>query len=160
MNIMPVQKLKRFLDENKVAYITIFHSQAYSSDRTAASAHIPGQEFAKTVMIKIDGIMAMAILPAKYHIDFDLFRKIIPGKTVELAGESEFKNYFPNCDVGAMPPFGNLYNMETLVDRTLTEDKEIAFNAGTHRELIKLDYSDFERLVKPKIMDFAADLVQ
>lgn len=153
---MPVQKLKEFLDRHQVNYKTISHSEAFTAQKVAASAHIPGQELAKTVMIKMDGKMAMAVLPASFHVDFDLLKETTGAENVELAGEQEFKNLFPDCDVGAMPPFGNLYDMEVYVADALTEDEEIAFNAGSHTELIQMPYQDFERLVKPKVIKFAA----
>lgn len=152
---MPVKKLKSYLDENRVKYVTISHSNAYTSQEIAASAHISGRELAKTVMVYLNGKMAMAILPATNQIDFDLLKKIPGIATVELAGEPEFKDRFPECDPGAMPPFGNLYDMEVYVDESLTLDKEIAFNAGSHTELIKLAYADYEKLVKPRIFKFS-----
>jgi Ala-tRNA(Pro) deacylase len=151
---MPVQKLKIFLDKNEVKYVSITHSRAYTSQEIAASAHVSGKELAKTVMIKIDGKMAMAVLPASYQIDFDTLKDLFGTKKVRLASEFEFEDRFPDCEVGAMPPFGNLYDMEVFVAESLTEDQEIAFNAGSHTELIKLDYQDYERLVQPRIFKF------
>jgi len=148
---MPVKKLKDFLDSNKIKYMTIKHSPAYTAPEIAGSAHIPGKELAKTVIIKVDGKMAMAVLPASQRVNFDLLKRIAGASKAELASEQEFKDLFPECDVGAMPPFGNLYGMEVFVDESLLEDEEIAFNAGSHTELIRLAYKDFERLVKPKI---------
>ena len=152
---MPVRKLKEFLDNQNIKYVTISHSAAYTAQQIAASAHIPGKELAKTVMVKIDGKMAMAVLPASYNVDFDLFKKVAGTSKVELATEKEFKDMFPGCDVGAMPPFGNLYGMDVFVAESLAEDEEIAFNAGSHAELIRLAYKDFERLVKPKVGRFS-----
>lgn len=152
---MPVQKLKAFLDENGVKYVTISHSRAYTAQEVAASTHTPGKEMAKTVMVKLDGKMAMAVLPASHHIDFDHLKEVTGAETVELATESEFKDLFPDCEVGAMPPLGNLYGMETWVARALTEDDEIAFNAGSHTEIIRMSYKDFERLARPRIVPFA-----
>lgn len=152
---MPAKKLKAFLDDNNVKYVTIKHSSAFTSQEIAASAHVCGKEFAKTVIIKIDDIMAMAVLPASYQIDFTHFYEALGTKNVKLASEAEFKYLFPDCEVGAMSPFGNLYNLEVLVAKVLTEDKEIVFNAGTHTELIKMDYEDFERLVQPKVFKFS-----
>jgi len=148
---MPVKKLKDFLDSNKIKYVTIKHSPAYTAPEIAGAAHIPGKELAKTVIIKVDGKMAMAVLPASQRVNFDLLKKIAGASKAELASEQEFKDLFPECDVGAMLPFGNLYGMEVFVDESLLEDKEIAFNAGSHTELIRLAYKDFERLVKPKM---------
>ena len=152
---MPVEKLKAFLDQNLVRYVAIKHSSAYTSQEIAASAHVSGREFAKTVMIRIENKMAMAVLPASYQIDFDLLREIFRDKTVTMATEAEFKNSFPDCDPGAMPPFGNLYGMEVYVEESLTADREIAFNAGSHSEIIRLSYEDFARLVKPKVFRFS-----
>jgi Ala-tRNA(Pro) deacylase len=151
---MPVKKLKEFLDSQNVKYVSIVHSRAYTAQEIAASAHIPGKELAKTVMVKVDGKMAMAVLPASFQVNFERLRQVVGAKAVELATEREFQDKFPECEVGAMPPFGNLYSMEVYVSRRLSEDKEIAFNAGSHTELIKLAYSDFERLVGPKVLDF------
>jgi Ala-tRNA(Pro) deacylase len=152
---MPVKKLKSFLDNNNIEYITIRHSPAYTAQRIAASAHISGKELAKTVMVKIDGKMAMAVLPASRRVDFELLKGTVGGRNVELASEQEFKDMFPECDVGAMPPFGNLYGLNVFVAETLAEDEEIAFNAGSHSELIQLAYRDFELLVKPRVLKFS-----
>ena len=156
---MPVQRLKEFLDENRVKYVTVSHSLAYTAQEVAASAHVKGRELAKTVMVKVDGKMAMAVLPASYQVDLVLLMDAIEADRVELADEEEFKGLFPRCDVGAMPPFGNLYGMDVYVSEELAEDEEIAFNAGSHTELVKLRYADFARLVKPQLMEFAASPV-
>jgi len=154
--VMPVARLKQLLDSNHVKYVTISHSPAITAQEIAASAHIPGKELAKTVMVKIDGKMAMAVLPASYQVDFELLQQAAGANEVELASESEFRDMFPECELGAMPPFGNLYGMEVIVSRSLAEDEEIAFNAGSHTELIRLAYKDFERLVKPKVVKLSS----
>jgi len=151
---MPITKLQRFLDDNNVLYTRISHSLAYTSQGIAALAHIPGRELAKTVVVKIDGKMAMAVLPASAHIDLTRMRAAVGANAVELATEAEFKDRFPDCETGAMPPFGNLYELPVFVDDTLTRDKEIVFNACSHRELIRMAYADFEKLVKPKVLSF------
>lgn len=148
---MPVKKLKDFLDSNNIKYISITHSPVYTAQEIAASAHIPGKELAKTVIVKLDGKMAMVVLPASHRVAFDLLRDASGAGKVELAKEDEFKDMFPGCDIGAMPPFGNLYGMDVFASETLVEDEEIAFNAGTHTELIKMSYKDFEKLVRPKV---------
>jgi Ala-tRNA(Pro) deacylase len=153
---MPAQKLKEFLDRHGIKYATTSHSLAYTAQEIAASAHIAGQELAKTVMVKIDDKMAMAVLPASYKVSFDLLKKAAVASKVELANEQEFRDVFPELEVGAMPPFGNLYGMEVFVDESLSQDDEVAFNDGSHTELMKLAYRDFERLVKPKVARFAA----
>jgi Ala-tRNA(Pro) deacylase len=151
---MPSKKLKEFLDSQAAKYVTIAHSTAYTAQEIAQSAHIPGKELAKTVIVNINGKMAMAVLPSNYSVDFDYFRKETGAKKIELASEEQFKDKFPDCEIGFMPPFGNLYEMEVYVDEHLTKDEEIAFNAGTHLELFKMSYQDFERLVKPKVLRF------
>ena len=151
---MPVKKLKEYLDSHEIEYITINHSLAYTAQRIAASAHIPGKEIAKTVMIKADGKMVMVVLPASCKINIDLLKNAIFANVVEIATEKEFSTLFPDCEVGAMPPFGNIYNIMVFVAEKLTKDEWIAFNAGSHRELIKLAYKDFERLVQPKVIKF------
>ena len=153
---MPTRKLKEFLDTHNIKYVSIKHSEAYTAQEIAASAHIPGKELAKTVIVKLDGNMAMTVLPAGFKIDFGLLREVTKAKKVELAREEEFKDVFPDCEIGAMPPFGNLYGLEVFVAEALAEDKEIAFNAGSHIELIKLAYKDFENLVNPKVLKFSA----
>jgi Ala-tRNA(Pro) deacylase len=147
---MPVRKLKEFLDGQKVKYVSISHSPAYTALEVAASAHVSGRELAKTVIVKVDGRMAMVVLPAASRIAFDLLTKQIGGRQVELAVEQEFQDRFPGCELGAMPPFGNLYGMDVFVSESLAEEEDLAFSAGSHSELIRLKYEDFERLVKPK----------
>ncbi len=152
---MPLKKLRDFLDSKNIKYVTIDHSRAYTANEIAATAHIPGKELAKTVMVKIDGKMTMTVLPAYCKINFELLQEASGASNVELSSEQEFKDMFPGCEIGAMPPFGNLYGMEVLVDKSLCEDEEIAFNAGSHTELIRLSYKDFEGLVKPKVVKFS-----
>ncbi len=153
---MPLKTLKEFLDSNQVRYVVISHSPAYTAQEIAASAHIPGRELAKTVMVKLDGDLAMAVLPATSRVSFPLFKAAAGAGKVELASEDEFKDVFPGCELGAMPPFGNLYNLRVYVDRSLAEDEQIAFNAGSHTELVRLAYADFEALVNPKVTRLAA----
>lgn len=152
---MILKKLMEFLDQSKVKYVVITHSPAFTAQDVAASAHIPGKDIAKSVMVKIDGKVAMAVVPASSMVDFRLLKKAVGAAKIELASEAEFKGLFPDCEVGAMPPFDNLYSMDVFVCKTLTEDQEIAFNAGTHRELVKMSYIDFENLVKPKMFTFS-----
>jgi len=151
---MPATKLKEFLDSHKVKYATLNHQPAYTAGEIAAEAHISGKELAKTVMVKLDGKLAMAVLPADQKVDFQLLKEATGAKQVELAREPEFKDQFPDCEVGAMPPFGNLYNMDVYVEEALSWDDEIGFNAGTHTEIFKLAYKDFENLVHPKVAHF------
>jgi Ala-tRNA(Pro) deacylase len=153
---MPARKLKEYLDRYHTKYVGISHSPAYTAQEIAASAHIPGKEMAKTVVVKLDGEMALAVLPASSRLDLVLLREASGARQVELASEAEFKDLFPDCEIGAMPPFGNLYGLPVYVAQRLTEDKEIVFNAGTHRELIRMTYSDFDRLVQPVVVRVVA----
>ena len=148
---MPMNRLKHCLDDNRIKYVTIKHSLAYTAQEVAESAHIQGQELAKTVMVVIDEKMAMAILPASEKVDLSLLKKAAGASKVRLAREDEFRDKFPECELGAMPPFGNLFGMEVFAAETLAADEEIAFNGGSHTELVKMAYKDFERLVQPKV---------
>lgn len=151
---MPSKRLKEFLDQNNVKYISIQHSPAYTAQEIAAMTHIPGKDMAKTVMIKIDGKMAMAVLPANRKVILSELKEALDADKVSLASEEEFKSLFPDCELGAMSPFGNLYGLEVYVSPELASEQEIAFNAGTHTEIIKMAYKDFERLVNPKVISF------
>ena len=153
---MPLTKLRAFLDSHHIPYTVISHSVAYTAQGIAATAHISGKELAKTVVLKIDGKLAMAVLPASTLVDLPSLKNAAGARELSLANELEFKDNFPDFETGAMPPFGNLYDMAVFVDESLTRDKEIAFNAGSHRELVRLAYADFARLVNPKIANFAA----
>jgi Ala-tRNA(Pro) deacylase len=152
---MPKSTLEEFLDGKKIKYTTVKHSEVYTAQEIAASAHIPGRQLAKTVMVKIDGEIAMAVLPAPYKVDFKSLKKGAGAKKVQLASEDEFKGLFPDCEIGAMPPFGNLYQIDVFADESLAEEIEIAFCAGTHSQLIKLAYKDFVKQVKPKVIHFS-----
>ena len=148
---MAIKKLKSYLDDNKIKYVSIIHSQAYTAQETAESAHIPGKEMAKTIIVKSGDGLVMVVLPASEKADLDLVKGAIHADSVQLASEQEFKDLFPNCETGAMPPFGNLYGMPVYVEESLSRNSNIAFNAGSHTELIKLSYKDYNRLVKPKV---------
>jgi Ala-tRNA(Pro) deacylase len=153
--VMPAKKVKTFLDDHEIRYITINHSTAYTAQEVAALTHIKGKELAKTVIVKIDGTMAMAVVPASYRVDISRLRAVTGATDIELATEEEFKGMFPECDAGAMPPFGNLYDMKVYVAQSLADDESIAFAAGSHSEVIRLAFADFERLVKPRILQFS-----
>jgi len=150
---MPGQKVKDYLDENGIAYVSIKHSPAYTAQGIAQSAHISGKLIAKTVILKIDGKLGMVVLPGNRKVILELLKDLISAKSVELADEAEFKKTFPDCETGAMPPFGNLYGMEVVVSEDLAADREIAFNAGTHSELIQMEFKDYKRLVNPRILN-------
>jgi Ala-tRNA(Pro) deacylase len=153
--MMPVRKLKEFLDSHKVKHVSIGHSIAYTAQEIAESAHLSGHEIAKVVIVKLDGEMAMAVLRGTDKVDLDLLRGAAGAEKAEMAAEHEFQARFPGVDPGAMPPFGNLYGMAVYVDEVLAQDERIAFNAGTHFELVQLAYADFARLVEPKVTSFA-----
>jgi Ala-tRNA(Pro) deacylase len=148
-------RLEDFLRKNGINFKSVVHSEAYTAQEIAASMHVHGREVLKSVMIKADGRFVMAVLPADSRVDFKKLKDVLKDKDLRLASETEFKNLFPDCEPGAEPPFGNLYNVETFVDRSVTEDEHIFFNAGNHYEAMEMDYKDFENLVKPKIADFA-----
>jgi Ala-tRNA(Pro) deacylase len=154
---MPVLRLKQYLDDHHVKYVTIQHSPAYTAQEIAASAHIPGRLLAKTVMVKLDWAMAMVVIPASQRVDFNLLKRASGARLAELATEQEFRDMFPECEPGAMPPFGNLYGMPVFASVGLGREREITFNAGSHRELIRLTYEDFIRLVKPTLAPLAAE---
>lgn len=153
---MPVRKLKEFLDKLNIHYSSIPHSTAYTAQGIAAVTHISGKELAKTVIVKLDDELAMAVLPASHQVDLDLLKTATSAKTAGTASEREFREKFPDCETGAMPPFGNLYDMKVFVEESLTKDVEIAFNAGSHNELIRLAFADYLRAVNPVVLKFSS----
>lgn len=146
---MIVRKLEVMLKENEVPYKIIHHTAAYTAQQTAEMAHIPGRELIKPVLLKADGKLIMVIEPANLKINFKELAKLLKVKKLELATESEFKDKFPDSEVGAMPPFGELYGLESYMDEILAKDENIVFNGGNHTELVEMKYKDFERLAKP-----------
>lgn len=156
---MPLSNLREFLDRNQIQYLVISHSVAYTAQGIAALTHIKGKELAKTVMVMVDGRLVMTVVPASFRVDLHRLKKYLGAETVELATEQEFRGRFPDCETGSMPPFGNLYGMDVFADEELAEDYEIAFNAGTHRELVRMKFEDFERLAKPMLIPLATRLV-
>lgn len=151
---MPAKQLKEFLQKEHIPYVSILHPTAYTAQEVAASAHITGKELAKTVIVQLDGQMAMAVLPANRKIVLQDLREVTGSDQVKFATEEEFRQKFPECETGAMPPFGNLYGMDVFLAEALTENHEIAFNAGTHSEVIRMSLADFERLVHPRVVSF------
>jgi len=146
-------RLTAFLKEQGVPFQTQHHAQAFTAQEIAASQHVPGNMLAKVVMLTDGDELTMAVLPAPDHVDLKKAQAAIGGRTVRLAEESEFAQHFPDCEVGAMPPFGNLYDVPVYVDNALTEDETIVFNAGSHTDTMSLTYDDFERLAKPTVAD-------
>ncbi len=149
---MPLKKLTEYLNDHNKQYVVQKHPKAYTAREVAASAHIPGKNMAKTVMVKVDGDLTMVVIDSNHDIDLDALAEALNAEEVVLASEDEFGVAFPDCEVGAMPPFGNLYDVDTYVTESLINNDEIAFSAGTHNELVKMGYRDFEELVKPKIL--------
>ncbi|HUK54494.1 MAG TPA: YbaK/EbsC family protein [Candidatus Binatia bacterium] len=153
---MLLPRLKEFLDNHKVKYVVISHSPAYTAAGIAALTHTPGKELAKTVIVRLDGELVMAVVSASQYVDLELLKADTGAPSVAVATEAEFKERFPDCELGAMPPFGNLYGMTVYAEHDLAKDQEIAFNAGSHRELVRMAWADFEKLVKPKLLPVAA----
>ncbi len=151
------RRLIECLDENKVRYQVLQHPEVVSAQRIAQAEHVKGRHHAKVVIVKASDAHLMIVLPADYHIDLEKIEKAI-GKPVSLGKEQEFKSLFPDCAIGAMPPFGNLYGLPTYVERDLAEQDYIVFEAGTHTDAIKMSYGDYEKIVKPKVNDLAIKL--
>ena len=150
---MPLTKLREFLDSHNIKYMVVSHSVAYTAQGIAALVHLSGKKLAKTVIVSMDGALAMAVLPASFHVDLDLLRAAAGAQTVEVATERDFKDAFPDCETGAMPPFGNLYDMAVYADASLADNEEITFNAGSHRELVRMAWADVARLVNPMVVN-------
>ncbi|KPK38011.1 MAG: prolyl-tRNA synthetase [Omnitrophica WOR_2 bacterium SM23_29] len=147
-------KLKKYLDTSKVKYQVLKHAVAYTAQEIAAAQHVPGKQVVKSVLLKADDKYVLAVLPAIYLIDTAKLKKIVKSKALKVATEDEIAKVIPDYEVGAMPPFGSLYGLEVYADKTLKEDEEIVFNAGTHTDTVKMKYSGFEKLANPKLADF------
>ena len=147
-------RLKGFLDENRIPYSVMTHTRAYTAQGAAATMQISGKELAKTVVLRAGEEMILTVLPARNHVRLDKVAAEVE-KSVWLATEQEFTRLFPDCEPGAMPPFGSLYNLPVYVDESLAAVEEIVFNAGTHRDAIRMRYDDFVRLARPKVCSFA-----
>ena len=156
---MPIlRKLQEYLDEHQIKYQVLTHSTAYTAQEVAQAQHIPGKDVAKVVMVrKENGLPVMLVLPASHKVDFAKLHEVL-GTRAELEPEREFRDLFPGCDIGAEPPFGNLFGLETLVDTALTKDEEIVFNAGSHWQTVRMRYQDYARLVQPRVATFAQHL--
>ena len=146
---MSPTRLHDYLHKQHVPYEVIPHARAITARETAAKAHVRDDMLAKTVMIKLDGRLVMAVLPATRRVHLERLRKLTGADRIELATEAEFNDRFPDCEIGAMPPFGNLYGMEVFVDEELALDEDLIFNDGTHTDLVRMPYDQFERLVDP-----------
>jgi Ala-tRNA(Pro) deacylase len=148
-------RLKSYLDENHIHYTLMSHSPAYTAQAAAATLHVPGKELAKSVVVAVGDQPALAVLPAAFHVNLKKLGEMA-GKPARLASEQEFISLFPDCELGAMPPFGQLYKLPVFADHSLEADEEIVFNAGTHRDAIRMTFADFKRIVRPKIGEFAS----
>ncbi len=148
-------RLAAYLTDNHIPFQTMKHHTAYTAQEIAAEEKVPGQLFAKVVIVQADGKMVMVVMPATFRIDFRKLATAIGCRDVRLAKEPEFANLFPDCDTGAMPPFGNLYNLPVYVDSALARDREIVFNVGTHNDTMRMLFADYQRLVQPIIADIA-----
>ena len=148
-------KLEEYLRENRVPFEAQHHPRAVTAQEVAASEHVPGKMLAKTVMVLADGEMVMLALPAPYQVDLEKAAAMLGVEEARLAEEEEFEDTFPDCEVGAMPPFGNLYDVPVYVEQSLAEDESIVFRSGTHTDTMSVRYSDFERLVEPTVAEFA-----
>jgi Ala-tRNA(Pro) deacylase len=153
---MPRKKIQQFLNDNGVKYMVVEHSPAYAALDVADSAHVAGWELAKVVIVKLDGKLAMAVLPATEKVDLAALADAAGARLATTALEDEFQGLFADCQPGAMPPFGNLYDLPVYVDKSLVTNDLISFNAGTHHTLLRMHYADFERLVKPRVAEFRA----
>jgi Ala-tRNA(Pro) deacylase len=151
---MPATKLKEFLDNHGVKYVSIRHSPAFTATEVADSSHVAGRDFAKTIVVRIDDSFALVVLPASRRLVLADLRELLQTPLVRLATEAEIRDLFPDCELGAMPPFGHLYGLPVYVAESLVNEPEIAFNAGTHTEVIKMSYEDFDGLVRPVVLDF------
>lgn len=148
------QRLKEFLDQQGVGYEILRHDPAFTAQQLAASMHVPGRQFVKVVVVKLDGTPALAVMPAPLRINFKQLAAAAGAKKCSLASESEFQQLFPDCALGAMPPFGGLYKLQTFGEQSLTADREIVFNAGTHEEAVRMSYADFARLSNARLVKF------
>jgi Ala-tRNA(Pro) deacylase len=147
-------KLKKYLDSNKVKYKALKHKLAYTAQEIAAAQDVPGKQVIKSVLVKADDRYVLAVLPAIHLIDTKKLAKVLKCKKIKIATEKDIEKVIPDYAPGAMPPFGGLFGLETCADKILKEDVEIVFNGGTHRDTVKMKYTDFEKLAKPKIADF------
>jgi Ala-tRNA(Pro) deacylase len=149
---MPVlKKLKEVLDEHKVPYEVFSHALAYTAQEVAEKQHCSGKEMAKVVMLKVDNALVMGVIPASRKVSLGTVVRSLSAKTARLATEDEFIAHFPGCEIGAMPPFGNLFGVRVFVDPALKEDEYIYFNAGNHVQTVRMKYKDFARMAKPEI---------
>ena len=147
--------VRRFLHQRGVAHQMLAHEPTFSAQRMAQCVHVSGDEVAKAVLLKSDGKYVLAVLPATYYVYPELARQALNARNVALATEEECSKIFPDCEVGALPPFGSLYGLQTVIDASLTEDDEIVFEGNTHHEAIRMKFQDFRRLEQPQVATIA-----
>jgi Ala-tRNA(Pro) deacylase len=149
------ERLEAYLREHGVRYEVTPHAEAYTAQEVAAAEHVSGRQFAKVVIADVDGKHVMLVLPAATRVDLVKLRAALGAKVARLAREEEFAPQFPDCEAGAMPPFGNLYNIPVYMDRSLTDQPRIVFNACSHRETVSIATADYHRLASPTVIEFA-----
>lgn len=149
---MDTHNLKDYLKKNNIAYDIIKHPIAYTAQEIAELSHLSSKKIAKTVIVSIEDELVMVVTSAHLKVDLSKLQKIFPAKNISLATETQFQNRFPNCELGAMPPLGTLFNMKVYITEELTKTEKIAFNAGTHAELIEIRYQDYAQLVHPVVI--------
>ena len=147
------KRLQELLDAGGAAYEHHVHPDVFTAADTAASVHIPGSEMAKTVIVNADGLLRMAVIPANRMVDLRHLKFITRSENIHIASEREFRNAFPDCEVGAMPPFGSIFGMPVYCDVQLEHNEFIEFNAGTHHDTIRIGFHDFRRLESPMMTD-------
>ena len=150
---MSLPALEQYLREFRAPFSTLSHGVAFRATEVAALAGIPCRQMAKPVLVRIDGALAMAVVPADERVDLARLRELTDAGSVVLATEAEFADRFPECEPGAMPPFGNLYGMALYADAGLAADHSLCFNAGSHTDLMRMRWADFERLACPVVLD-------
>lgn len=150
--------IREYLEQNGVEYQSSEHPPAYTAQDIAAEEHVSGDMLAKPVIIRDEREYAMCVLPASYKLDMQKVARARKAAQVRLADEGEMSKLFSDCELGAEPPFGNLYNMPTLVDEHLTADDEIVFQSGSHRQAIRMKYKDFESLTHPQVADLSVHM--
>jgi Ala-tRNA(Pro) deacylase len=148
------QRLEKYLHEEGVTFEVLTHSVAYTAQEVAAIQHTPGRQLAKVVLVDADGALVMLVLPAHCRVHFPKAKDVLEASKVRLAREEEFGGTFTDCEVGAMPPFGNLYGLPVYVDSSLADAREIVFKVGSHSTSFRMGFSDYERLVEPKVVEF------
>ena len=147
--------VQKFLSGQNVQFETLEHPVEYSAQRMAGVIHVSGDEVAKTVVLKVDGKPMLAVLQATHAVDFDKAPEVFGAETVELAPEEELRELFPDCELGAVPPFGSQYGLPTVVDEPLTKDETIVFEGNTHHDAIRMRYADYAKLENPRVASFS-----